>query len=467
MKDINPKPDIMVFPEMTLNAMETAVEIHEPEDKVSPCNDTSYESENLVKKLSCAAIENNFYLVVNMITKAKCPDPEMTANKDPRDCKDREDGFSYYNTNVVFDRTGVIISRYRKFNLFGESVDRPYKPQLATFSTDFGVTFGHFICFDIAFRYPAAEMVRTMNLTDIIFPTMWFGELPYLTAVQVQQNWAHSLDVNLLGSGANFPPVGSGGSGIFGGKKGAYTLDMSGTNVTKVLKATVYKKIPANENVEITRNINRSSKDEMKGLKLKRDQLDVYDYSFLEVLDGFDHSNTFSKCQNGVCCNVTTKYRTVGASTTKHYQYAAVFYHGRRTFDGFADGGVITCSIIACLEKDIKTCGLRDETLQNIHIWNKIEITGQFPNKDGQYLYMPNSLDTSILPLQPDQFVYKVDHKGNQDEINMNLENNVNNLITFGIYGRDFNLDSKDGAMSITLSLSVTLFSILVLLKVF
>ena len=28
-------------------------------------------------------------------------------------------------------------------------------PEVATFTTDFGVTFGHFVCFDILFKEPA------------------------------------------------------------------------------------------------------------------------------------------------------------------------------------------------------------------------------------------------------------------------------------------------------------------------
>lgn len=42
---------------------------------------------------------------------------------------------SYYNTNVVFDRNGTVISRYRKFNLWvveEKKVDKPFKPTMVT-----------------------------------------------------------------------------------------------------------------------------------------------------------------------------------------------------------------------------------------------------------------------------------------------------------------------------------------------
>lgn len=196
--------DIIAFPESTLNSILTAPEIPEPEEKISPCDTMGFD--DLIKKLSCSAKKHQRYVVINISTKVRCPDADMVAQKDPRNCS-RTDSNSYYNTNVVFDRKGVVISRYRKFNLFGESVDKPFKPTMVTFDTDFGVTFGTFICFDLMFRKPALELIRTNKVTDIIFTTMWFSELPFLTAVQVQQHWAHSNNANLIAAGANNPRV--------------------------------------------------------------------------------------------------------------------------------------------------------------------------------------------------------------------------------------------------------------------
>ena len=282
--------DIIVFPEMTLNEFETAVEIPKVDDKVSPCVIDDYSADNLVKKISCAARSFRRYVVVNIVTKIKCPDEEMIENEDPRSCKDREDGFSYYNTNVVFDRDGILISRYRKYNLFGEEVDKPFKPAMVVFDTDFGIKFGHFICFDLMFRRPALELVRMTdssgffkNLTDIIFTSMWFSELPFLTGVQVQQNWAHANDVNLLAAGANNPDFGSTGTGIYAGSYGSIISVMEGKAETKLYAATVPKKRISNKNQRIQHKAIRYTKEEMKPLKLKRDQLDLYNLSFREL----------------------------------------------------------------------------------------------------------------------------------------------------------------------------------------
>ena len=49
----------------------------------------------------------------------------------------------------MFDRTGTLIAKYWKQNLFFEPVfDVPAEPVFTSFQTDFGVSFGTFICFD-------------------------------------------------------------------------------------------------------------------------------------------------------------------------------------------------------------------------------------------------------------------------------------------------------------------------------
>lgn len=289
--------DIIVFPEMTLNQLETAVEIPEIEEKIAPCDNGSYSLANLLKPISCAAKEFQRYVVVNMVTKAKCPDSDMIAQMDPRKCSDRDDGFSYYNTNVVFDRNGTLISRYRKFNLFGERVDKPFKASMVYFDTDFGVRFGHFICFDLQFRYPALELVRSHNITDIIFPSMWYSELPFLTAVQLQQNWAYSNNVNLLAAGSNNPTVASTGTGIYAGRKGSLISVMERADSTKLYTATVPKR-GLGDNIRINEEAIRYSKFEMATLDLWRDQLEPYSISFRKILVIFFPFNSLTRPVN-------------------------------------------------------------------------------------------------------------------------------------------------------------------------
>lgn len=168
--------DIIVFPENTLTRQDTAVVIpKENEFDIDLCTNLTY-NENL-RKIACAAKNLRKYVVINITTKRNCSQERAEdSNLDP--CLNE---WTLYNTNVVLNRDGVVISTYRKYNLFGEvGITQPSSIEVKTFDTDFGVRFGHFICFDLLFESPAMEHVRN-GITDIIFPLRWYSELPFIT----------------------------------------------------------------------------------------------------------------------------------------------------------------------------------------------------------------------------------------------------------------------------------------------
>lgn len=81
---------------------------------------------------------------------------------------------------IIFQQNGLI-HRYRKFNPYGEpNIRKPTKPDVITFKTDFNVTFGIFICFDLLFEEPITSLLNN-GIRNFIFPTMWYSELPFLT----------------------------------------------------------------------------------------------------------------------------------------------------------------------------------------------------------------------------------------------------------------------------------------------
>jgi predicted amidohydrolase len=66
--------------------------------------------------------------------------------------------------------------------LFGEpGFSTTADAEISILDTDFGVQFGMFICFDIMFEKPAVQLVKEWEVTDIVYPTAWFSELPFLT----------------------------------------------------------------------------------------------------------------------------------------------------------------------------------------------------------------------------------------------------------------------------------------------
>lgn len=241
---------------------------------------------------------------------------------------------------------------------------------------------------------------------------------------------------------------------------------MSGVTTTKLLTSTVYKKIPQNNQIEINHDIKRSTNTEMKTLDIWRDQLDVYDIQFLNDTVGLNFIAR-NICNNTLCCNFKVNYAIKNSTTKPHYQYAIAFYTGNRTFSGVVETGVAACAIIACPRRDITSCGTRDESLEIIHVWNSIEINGEFPMSNDQYFYMPSTLDDAILPLQPEQFEYDVKIRGmNGINVVMRLNKNVDNLLTFGVWGRDFSDEMDSGGNGVFYSMMLIGLLALIILRI-
>ncbi|KAG4072178.1 hypothetical protein HA402_014407 [Bradysia odoriphaga] len=203
--------DIIVFPEMTLNQMQTAVEILEPKDKVSPCDSVDYLEDNLVKQMSCSAKMYQRYVVVGVVTKVDCPDEDMI-----------------------------------------EQNDQPL------------------------------ELIRSQNITDIIYPTMWYSEMPFLTAVPVQHSWAYTNNINLLAAGANNPLIGSTGTGIFAGRRGSLISVMEGMNTTNLYTAVV-PKIGLGDQIPVMENSVERRREEVAVMALNSENLENYTVQFCEI----------------------------------------------------------------------------------------------------------------------------------------------------------------------------------------
>lgn len=170
--------DILVFPEAVLNGVTQSVFVPPASLKEIPC--LSEEAAPLLRDISCSARNTSKYVVINIYMKTNCSQEAIKTN-DSRPCTVPAKDLNIYNTAVVFNRDGAIIAVYRKYNLFSEpEVRKPLRPDVVTFTTDFGVTFGVFICFDLTFAQPVLQMIED-GIKHFVFPTYWFSETPYLT----------------------------------------------------------------------------------------------------------------------------------------------------------------------------------------------------------------------------------------------------------------------------------------------
>uniref|UniRef100_A0A182WFT3 CN hydrolase domain-containing protein n=1 Tax=Anopheles minimus TaxID=112268 RepID=A0A182WFT3_9DIPT len=433
--------DVLVFPESTLNRRETASFVPHPQDQIAPCNNLQYE--RVVRDISCAARNRKKYIVINLTEKAKCPD-----QFDTRPCS--PDGLYHFNTNVAFDREGVVVSRYRKFNLFGEAgINTTTYPEIVSFETDFGVRFGHFICFDLMFNEPALELVR-LGVTDFIFPTMWFSELPFLTAAQIQQGWAFSNNANLLAAGASFPGVGSTGTGVYSGRRGAITTVMNHEPQTKLYVAQVPKMNFPNAAVNKIPQP-KGTPAQMAKLYLKRDQIDKYTTKDLPMTSNAQLEE--SVCYQNHCCNFTINYSVKpNLQNTMYYRYKLAAYDAGRTFDGFADGQITTCAIFACSSANYSDCSTRfaaDEAYDEAVTFNAITIVAKFADNDETFV-LPNNVDTSIVPFDVTETDYivvpSVGDPTPHNIVTYKLITPRSDLFTFAIWARKFERHANAGA---------------------
>ncbi|XP_046963867.1 vanin-like protein 1 isoform X2 [Vanessa cardui] len=436
--------DIVVFPEMTLTRRESvSVPINGTlKEYPIPALQPEMYHEVLVS-ISSAARQNQIYVVINVQEVLNCTD-DATAEF----CPDRQ--VFLFNTNVVFDRNGAVIDRYRKINLFGEATRTPaLTPDLGIFETDFGVTFGHFICFDLMFQVPAVQVVEKRNITDVVFTTMWFSEMPYLTAVQIQQAYAHSMNINFLASGANNVGIGSAGSGIYSGNAGALISIMPGVPTTRLLVSKV-PKVPGQVEGTYPGPIYDDPSNHDNLTLITDPSLPSHVTRLLRE----EAEEDFTLFDKDVLCHFRVKLRKRDGAT--NYRYRAAAFSGVRSYSGVATGGTRICSIFACTGTTIDTCGKRFSTFEpnTTGIFDELRITATLPEPNvneelnaSEAAYFPISLDTTIMPLKTNDYTFeKIKFFDIVSVIKMDLKNVNAELYTFAVWGRQYTTDGQSAA---------------------
>ncbi|XP_018565185.1 vanin-like protein 3 [Anoplophora glabripennis] len=441
--------ELVLFPESTLGgSTAAATEVPLPFTEVI-CNSTDTTYKNYLKRFSCAAIDYNTTVVVNIIERENC-----TSNNATGFCP--SSGIIYYNSDVAFNSSGGVIGRYHKWNLFGEyGKSPPAEVELVSITTKNNNTFGMFTCFDILFAQPPLNLTRDLGLKNILFPTMWFSELPFLTALQTQQMWAQENDVNFLSAGANNPQIGSGGTGIYVGKDGPLVQELiGGTGGSSIIVRSVPR--PEVENNPY-RNVTPIEEDtdsialDMDSLYLITDP-SIGEYTSL-VLDT-NRTTVVEEVCNGdnirLCCefNITISVNETVANTSgNQYTYHLTAFDGIRSYSGVRDGGIESCGVLACLNDSITSCGHRFSNYSEI-VWpitfESITITADFTTDENR-IQFPNSLLASIRPVSPQYTEWSREVYDNVTRRSISLTRAQNRLLTFGIFGRDF---SRDGELN-------------------
>ncbi|XP_069691217.1 vanin-like protein 1 isoform X2 [Periplaneta americana] len=427
--------DIIVFPECGLSTIylpENRSEIRplltripDPEEFKNPCLHLEEDTPEILQILSCAARNASIYVVVNL--------PELSPCSGT-DCP--PDGAFFYNTNIVFDRSGTIIARYRKFNLFGEpGFDITPTAELSTFDTDFNVRFGLSTCFDIYFHDPIMQLVKEKGITDIAFPVAWFSEIPFITAIQVQEGWARTLDINLLAAGYDDPANRNGGSGIYAGRKGKLTAIMPLTKTSRMLISRVPKK-----NIASQVSHHASTVESEQPVTSTSERLFFSDYLApytTQLLQ--DAATNTTICDRGLCCKFEVRTENV-ITYTNSASIRLVVFNGIRPFFGGRTGGIQVCSIITCSNSSLSSCGQPVDPTKQLTKFDLISIKGNFNQTNS--IHVPNTLKNTILPLDVESYTVSSRNLTNLlTHVHLRTIKTIRNLWTFGIYSREYDLD--------------------------
>uniref|UniRef100_A0A0P5E0J0 Putative Argonaute-2 n=1 Tax=Daphnia magna TaxID=35525 RepID=A0A0P5E0J0_9CRUS len=388
-------------------------------------NKTVPDNEIVFTGLSCYARRNAIYVVANVGEIVMCPSGQNTTENGV--CP--EDGAFQYSSNVVFDRNGVLIARYRKTHLFLEPLfQSPIITDLTVFPTDFGVNFGLMTCFDIMFYEPALSLYYQQGIRNFIFPTAWVDELPFLTAIQKQEAWARFLGATLLASNYHLPANGQIGSGIYDAA-GAISYISSPDSGTRIIAAQVGNKEDSPRGEVCPKEILQNSTArwmEPHGMLYE----DLTNYSSMELTAGV--AQTAFLCHDDLCCQLN--YSISCPSNEICDQYRLFTYSGFRTLGG----GVYTvniqlCGVVACTDQNVKSCAKPD--VINLAQIDALDLSGNFSSARQVY---PTSItkDLQLLPAGSLDLNFYGD-----GAIGLITSLPLSEALAIGLYGRAYSKD--------------------------
>ncbi|GJQ79117.1 hypothetical protein Trydic_g5371 [Trypoxylus dichotomus] len=370
--------------------------------------------------LSCAANEHRIFVVVNLIERAK----------------NRKNATIYYNTNVVFASNGAVIARYRKINLFNEH-QLTAGNEVVTFKGFNNITFGLFTSFDILFKTPAQDVLDS-GATDIIYPTAWTSETPFLHSFSIQDGYAKSNGVNLLVSGYNNVSNGMVGAAIFSADGTIVLSSVTPAAAQNIFSGTlnvITRRSPEAVCNSITIGDPRTGllPELTDVLKVIHENMELYSFQNLPL-----GVNKISGqiCSEGTyfCCKYDIRFNTAYAANSTIYKMVAFF--GRR---GFPEAkttintiGVGTCALVHCSSEDNMSCG-QFNARTNVN-FESVRISTLLNPRYSSY--QPATLDTNHSPLTGFRFC-TIDKNV---EIDLQV-NDTQTLFSFGIFVRVHSFD--------------------------
>lgn len=106
--------------------------------------------------------------------------------------------------------------------------------------------------------------------------------------------------------------------------------------------------------------------------------------------------------------------------------------------------GVQVCGLIICGNDSISSCGKQlDNNIKFRTTFKQFQITTTVPKRKTNLLHLPISFQVDYTPLQPEDFSLESVALENFDILSLSLKNTETNLMSFGIYSRNFSSDGN------------------------
>ncbi|CAH2098070.1 unnamed protein product [Euphydryas editha] len=394
--------DLLVLPNQKVETYEPAFD---------SCINGLNNYDEIVKSVSSAAKEAHIYVIAQLYEKARCQ------NRD-----------ELIRNNLVFDRNGAVVSVYRK-PVNSASKCNTTITKMVRFTTDFGVTFGVLTEDDIILT-SKKELNGIKN-----FVVSASTERTYIFAKQFSTFWAYTNNMNVITDNGK----------VFG------NVDLIKSNNLLVADFKENGSNDISRTLVITPPLTYST--------------DLNQY-IIRPLDLKASSEGYKQtiCHGSLCCQFYVKTSFIDSQTAKliyvlpkaavsrrNIDYGCFNIHrgskqditfGLVVFDGVQqltnnNIGVQTCAVVACASLYKRSCFIRSENNNTNIRFDKISISGNFTNDNTDHF--PTILTTTQNVLNKDNFKFTSKNK-NSKYISTELYR-TENVLTFGIFGRDYSKD--------------------------
>ncbi|KAK3863896.1 hypothetical protein Pcinc_030370 [Petrolisthes cinctipes] len=397
--------DILVVPEYGVQSLDMHTTapleflsvtqfVPDPEILIAPCGMDSEPQnfETSVKRVPCRPDTGSLNPFNNTLdTSYTCP----------------PGGYIFYNTQLVFDRTGTVIAR---------------------------------CVFDIAWQHPGLSNVLTKGVKDVAMSTAWVDNLPFLIAPSVQNGWSRALGVNLLVAGHHRPERSKLGSGIYLGQSDlTYNIVYDSESGNQLIVSDVRPRNLA-EDTDALHRFARNSQENARKFPhsaqnsdtRSREHLvyhdDLSNYTQTVLLSNTAGEETAQACHDdGLCCTLT--YTNTGGLTYSLLAYSGIIVQGFHDYRFYAQ----VCSVLWCESEDVNSCAVISEGAVPDDAFGPFSLTGTFKT---DFLY-PAFFDRDLTIATNDLYAITVSG-GNQT---MSTEVAMGNVMTAGFYGRWYDRD--------------------------